>query len=87
MSAVQPGDHLLARCRRCNDVTGHIATLVLDGVVSRVECKACGSIHKYRETPDPQAGRAKRSGRTAGTPQESRKEPRAGQAAASGLSG
>jgi hypothetical protein len=40
-------------------VTGHIVTLVLDGAISRVECKACGSIHKYRETPKQQIARKK----------------------------
>jgi hypothetical protein len=55
MPASRPGDHITARCRRCDDVTGHIVTLVLNGAVSRVECRACGSIHKYYDAPATRA--------------------------------
>ncbi len=49
MPPVKPGDFITAKCSRCNDVTGHVVMLVLDGQIAKVECKACGSVHKYRE--------------------------------------
>ncbi len=49
MSSYRPGDYITAKCRRCNDITGHVIMLVLDGRIAKVECKACGSVHKYRE--------------------------------------
>lgn len=50
MSVPKPGEYITAKCGRCNDITGHVVMLVLDGQISKVECKACGSVHKYRET-------------------------------------
>lgn len=48
MSKVKgPGDRLEARCTRCNDVTGHIIVALVGGQVVKVECCACGSVHKY----------------------------------------
>ena len=49
----KPGEFITAKCSRCNDVTGHVVMLVLDGQVAKVECKACGSVHKYREVRLP----------------------------------
>lgn len=49
MAVAKPGDFITAKCGRCNDVTGHVVMLVLGGVIDKVECKACGSVHKYRE--------------------------------------
>ncbi len=48
MAIPRPGDYITAKCRRCNDVTGHVVMLILDGEINKVECKACGSVHKYR---------------------------------------
>lgn len=53
MASAKPGDHITARCRRCDDITGHIVMLLLDGQIAKVECRACGSVHKYRETREP----------------------------------
>lgn len=47
MSIAKPGDFITTKCRRCNDVTGHVVMLVLDGAIAKVECRACGSVHKY----------------------------------------
>lgn len=52
MPAPKPGDYITAKCGRCNDITGHVVMLVLDGHIAKVECKACGSVHKYRETKE-----------------------------------
>ena len=60
MSCPKPGDFITARCRRCSDVTGHVVMLVMGGEVAKVECRACGSVHKYRETSVP--GRKDSSG-------------------------
>ena len=51
----RPGDFITTSCRRCNDVTGHVVMVVLDGSIMKVECKACGSVHKYREAKVPSA--------------------------------
>lgn len=53
MALSKPGDYITAKCGRCNDITGHVVMLVLGGEISKVECKACGSVHKYRETKVP----------------------------------
>ncbi len=51
---VRPGDLITTKCGRCNDITGHVVMIVLDGQILRVECKACGSVHKYRDAaPKP----------------------------------
>lgn len=43
------GEYITCKCGRCNDVTGHVVMLILDGEITKVECKACGSVHKYRQ--------------------------------------
>ena len=48
--AIRPGDYITAKCGRCSDITGHVVMLVIDGAITKVECKACGSVHKYRDT-------------------------------------
>ena len=54
MTTTRPGDYITAKCGRCNDITGHVVMVVIDGEIIKVECKACGSIHKYRDkTPSP----------------------------------
>lgn len=62
MALPKPGDYITAKCGRCNDITGHVVMLVLDGVITKVECKACGSVHKYRETRPVRPGRVKEEG-------------------------
>ena len=47
MSSLAPGQRLEARCTRCRDVTGHVIVALVDGRVVKVECCACGSVHKY----------------------------------------
>lgn len=46
-SAFGPGDRIEARCTRCNDVTGHVIVALVGGEIVKVECRACGSVHKY----------------------------------------
>jgi len=60
MTVPKPGDFITAKCGRCNDITGHVIMLVLDGQIAKVECKACGSIHKYRNVRLPRAGAKER---------------------------
>ncbi len=50
---IKPGDYITTKCRRCNDVTGHVVMVVVGGSIVKVECKACGSVHKYHETKVP----------------------------------
>lgn len=44
---LKPGERLESRCTRCKDLMGHIIVSMLDGVIAKVECCACGSVHKY----------------------------------------
>lgn len=37
-----------ANCTRCNDLTGHVIVAMVGGEVVKVECRACGSVHRYR---------------------------------------
>ncbi len=53
--ASKPGDYITAKCGRCNDITGHVVMLVLGGEITKVECKACGSVHKYRDAAQKRA--------------------------------
>lgn len=43
-----PGDAVASRCTRCDDVTGHVIVALVGGEIIKVECRACGSVHKYR---------------------------------------
>ncbi|MDD6087900.1 MAG: hypothetical protein PUB69_01085 [Desulfovibrionaceae bacterium] len=44
---VHPGDIVEAHCSRCGIITGHVV-MVMDGdSIVRVECRSCGSVHKY----------------------------------------
>ena len=55
MAVPKPGEFITAKCRRCDDVTGHVVMLVTGGVIAKVECKACGSAHKYRDVALPKS--------------------------------
>lgn len=46
-SLYSPGQRIEARCTRCRDITGHVIVVVVDGEPAKVECCACGSVHKY----------------------------------------
>ena len=41
------GDIIESQCRKCNDITGHAIVSMVDGEVAKVECRACGSVHKH----------------------------------------
>ena len=47
MSSFVTGQIIEARCSRCKDITGHVVMACLDGLPVKVECRACGSVHKY----------------------------------------
>lgn len=50
MTAQKPqvGEIIESFCRRCNDRTGHAIVSFMDGSVAKVQCRACGSVHKHR---------------------------------------
>ena len=52
-----PGDAVASRCMRCNDVTGHVIVALVGGEIIKVECRACGSVHKYRPPEGKAAAR------------------------------
>ncbi len=41
------GGRTNARCTRCKDITSHVVVVVVDNLPVKVECCACGSMHKY----------------------------------------
>ena len=49
MTEHQPevGEIIESHCRRCNDRTGHAIVSFVDGAVAKVQCRACGSVHKH----------------------------------------
>ena len=49
--SIQVGDIVESTCRKCNDITGHAIVSILDGEIAKVECRGCGSVHKYRPGP------------------------------------
>lgn len=51
--ALTAGGRIETRCSRCDDVTGHVIVAMVDGEVVKVECRACGSVHKYRPASKP----------------------------------
>jgi len=72
------GENIDAHCTKCKLLLSHVVMYEVDGTVSRVKCKTCGSEHKYRgektrgksNSVAPRSGQEKR-GRTASA---SRKE-------------
>lgn len=73
-----PGERIEARCTRCNDITGHIIVALVGGVIVKVQCCACGSVHKYRGSGAKASGagasgsRASGAGRAASAPHVAR---------------
>ena len=57
MPQYNPGDAIESRCTRCDDVTGHVIVVLVGGEIIKVECRACGSVHKYRPPVDKAAPR------------------------------
>ena len=54
-----PGDRIEARCTRCNDITGHVIVALVGGEIVKVECRACGSVHKYYPPATPKEVKGK----------------------------
>ena len=57
-----PGDRIEARCTRCNDITGHVIVALVGGEIVKVECRACGSVHKYYPPATPKEAKGKTAG-------------------------
>ena len=47
MSPYKAGDAVASRCMRCGDVTGHVIVACVGDEIVKVECRACGSVHRY----------------------------------------
>ena len=43
------GKDIDALCTKCKMVLNHVVVSELNGVVSKVQCRTCGTLHKYRE--------------------------------------
>ena len=43
------GKDIDALCTRCKMVLTHVVVSEVDGVVSKVQCRTCGALHKYRD--------------------------------------
>ena len=48
MAQFEAGALTLSMCSKCNDETSHVIIAMAGNEVVKVECKACGSLHKYR---------------------------------------
>ncbi len=48
MQNVTVGSMVEALCGKCNDVMGHTVVVMLGGAVAKVECRVCGSVHRFR---------------------------------------
>lgn len=42
-----PGQRIESRCTRCKDIMGHVVIAIHNDEIAKVECCACGSVHKY----------------------------------------
>ncbi len=42
------GKDIAALCTKCKMVLTHVVVSEVDGTVSKVQCKTCGSVHRYR---------------------------------------
>lgn len=42
------GKEIDADCTKCKMLLNHIIVSEISGLVSKVQCKTCGSVHKYR---------------------------------------
>lgn len=76
------GERIESRCRRCNDVTGHIIVAMVGGEIYKVECQACRSIHKFH-SPNPVPKTAAEPRRRTTTPGQPR-APKSAQAERAG---
>ena len=57
------GDIIESQCRKCSDRTGHTIVSLVDNQVAKVECRACGSVHKHHPAKsETKAKAAKTSG-------------------------
>jgi hypothetical protein len=62
------GDDVEVRCGRCKDLREHVvAALTPSGAIERVQCRTCGSNHKYRETKTTTKTASTRTRSAAGT--------------------
>lgn len=43
------GDHIVARCTKCKDITNHTIVAMVDDAPAKVECNTCNGVHKYRK--------------------------------------
>lgn len=48
MKAYAVGSIIESVCGKCNDVMGHTIMAMVGSEIIKVECRACGSVHRYR---------------------------------------
>ncbi len=44
----QAGNEVDAWCRKCREDHLHVICAMVDGAIAKVECKCCGSTHRFR---------------------------------------
>lgn len=49
------GSIVESQCKKCEGTTGHTIVSVVEGEPSKVECRVCGSQHKYRPEKSKQS--------------------------------
>jgi len=70
----QVGEIIESHCRRCNDRTGHAIVSFVDGAVAKVQCRACGSVHKHRAEKARAGSASSRASKSKAKPKSKSKE-------------
>ncbi len=60
----ETGGVVESQCRKCGGTTGHTIVSFVEGEISKVECRVCGSEHKYR--PENKSAAPKKSSASKG---------------------
>ncbi len=81
MKAISVGSIVEAKCGKCNDVMGHAVVLMEAGIITKVECRVCHSIHKFRAAGTSLAASAPEAVRKSRAAAPTPRAPRAGTAA------
>jgi len=76
-STLQVGDTIESQCRRCNDRTGHNIVSIVEGEVSKVECRVCGSLHKHRASKASSGSKRTAASKPSAAKQRSQKKKKA----------
>jgi hypothetical protein len=55
------GENIASYCTKCNLSLDHVIVAMIGETIAKVQCKTCGSKHKFRNPADPPKVRAPRA--------------------------